>query len=548
MNNEEGQAAGPSNEFIELEPGSEWRFELEADENIAVRVHTADPIYINSSEIPRSTWYPLHRYLKSALYGPSGGRLEVSALPGSQYSSTTTSQPALVSLHLALERQRILARRHIAGSDAPAYDAPVTRGPRVMVLGPPNSGKTTVVKNLVNMALGSGMGWSPGVIGLDPSSPSNLIPGSLSLSTPVHPIPTHHLAHPLGSPPGSVAANTLSGDVSTMGWWYGHVEPSTKGMDLWMKVVDEMAGRWKERCDKDPNAMASGLIMDTSSAFAVPTLGTRKTEPKSRYSLVLHAAEAFEIETLLVIGNEKLSIDLSRLLPALNIIRLPKSSGVVDRDEPLRETEHTQIIRSYFYGEPALPKEIDILLGKMVHPDHSLSPYSFQIGWETLTILRVGEENAAPTSALPLGSARTLSRTKLSRVDPAGPAHVVRLLNTVLAVVAINKGDWTGAERKRKVKEEVEEAVKVECVKEEGAEGGGEGEGGDEGEQGEGEDEEDEDEVPYKEEIGWREVLGFIVITAIDTQRKKYTILSPSPGKLPSTVAIAGSIEWVDSA
>jgi hypothetical protein len=38
MNNEEGQAAGPSNEFIELEPGSEWRFELEPDENIAVRV------------------------------------------------------------------------------------------------------------------------------------------------------------------------------------------------------------------------------------------------------------------------------------------------------------------------------------------------------------------------------------------------------------------------------------------------------------------------------------------------------------------------------
>lgn len=24
-------------------------------------------------------------------------------------------------------------------------------------------------------------------------------------------------------------------------------------MDLWMKVVDEMAVRWKERCDKDSN-------------------------------------------------------------------------------------------------------------------------------------------------------------------------------------------------------------------------------------------------------------------------------------------------------
>jgi len=61
------------------------------------------------------------------------------------------------------------------------------------------------------------------------------------------------------------------------------------------------------------------------------------------------------------------------------------------------------------------------------------------------------------------------------------------------------------------------------------------------------EEDEDEDEVPYKEEIGWREVLGFIVITGIDLQRKKYTVLSPNPGKLPSTVALAGSIEWVDS-
>jgi polyribonucleotide 5'-hydroxyl-kinase len=41
-----------------------------------------------------------------------------------------------------------------------------------MVLGPPSSGKTTVVKNLVNMALSSGMEWSVGVAGLDPASVS----------------------------------------------------------------------------------------------------------------------------------------------------------------------------------------------------------------------------------------------------------------------------------------------------------------------------------------------------------------------------------------
>ena len=42
-----------------------------------------------------------------------------------------------------------------------------------MVLGPPSSGKTSVVKNLVNMALGSGIGWTPAIVGLDPASVSS---------------------------------------------------------------------------------------------------------------------------------------------------------------------------------------------------------------------------------------------------------------------------------------------------------------------------------------------------------------------------------------
>ena len=36
-----------------------------------------------------------------------------------------------------------------------------------MVIGPANSGKSTMVKGLLNLAIGSGMGWSPGVVGLD---------------------------------------------------------------------------------------------------------------------------------------------------------------------------------------------------------------------------------------------------------------------------------------------------------------------------------------------------------------------------------------------
>lgn len=39
-----------------------------------------------------------------------------------------------------------------------------------MVVGPASSGKTSTVKALTNMALGTGMGWTPVVVGLDPAS------------------------------------------------------------------------------------------------------------------------------------------------------------------------------------------------------------------------------------------------------------------------------------------------------------------------------------------------------------------------------------------
>lgn len=34
--------------------------------------------------------------------------------------------------------------------------------------------------------------------------------------------------------------------------------------------------------------------------------------------------------------------------------------------------------------------------------------------------------------------------------------------------------------------------------------------------------------------------------TKIDVAKRKYELLTPSPGRLPSRVAIVGSVEWVE--
>lgn len=239
-----------------------------------------------------------------------------------------------------------------------------------------------------------------------------------------------------------------------------------------------------------------------------------------------HAIEAFDIDTIIVIGHEKLHIDLSRLPLVqslkLNMIRIPKSGGAVDLDDHDRETAHLFQVRTYFYGEPPLPPQISGLVGKMVSVDFELSPYSFQIPWSRLVVLRVGEENSAPSSALPLGSSKVLSPLRLTRVDPSGPGHVVRLLNRVLALVDVKPEDRIVPAKESEVKEEVKEEkyekdgeIKQDGEGEKKGEGESEGEGEGEGEGGEGEGEaedEDDEEVPFREEIGTREVMGFIVM------------------------------------
>lgn len=125
----------------------------------------------------------------------------VSSAPSTCYDSASSTIPFITSLHLALERRRILARRanrhrksnqqqqQRGGGQPPPPHFPHSNGdphgnethndemmedaesgPRLMVLGPANAGKSTMIKNLVNLALGSGMGWAPAVVGLDPSN------------------------------------------------------------------------------------------------------------------------------------------------------------------------------------------------------------------------------------------------------------------------------------------------------------------------------------------------------------------------------------------
>jgi polyribonucleotide 5'-hydroxyl-kinase len=77
---------------------------------------------------------------------------------------------AYANLHIAFEQMRVRSLRDLRGSPVLDYGREKPIDPlRVLVLGPENSGKTTIYKLLINYAVRAGQGWSPLLINTDPA-------------------------------------------------------------------------------------------------------------------------------------------------------------------------------------------------------------------------------------------------------------------------------------------------------------------------------------------------------------------------------------------
>jgi polyribonucleotide 5'-hydroxyl-kinase len=73
------------------------------------------------------------------------------------------------NLHIALEQMRVCALSHLQGTSVPPREKSNWDPPRVLVVGPEHSGKTTVCKILTNYAVRAGQNWSPFLVNVDPS-------------------------------------------------------------------------------------------------------------------------------------------------------------------------------------------------------------------------------------------------------------------------------------------------------------------------------------------------------------------------------------------
>jgi polyribonucleotide 5'-hydroxyl-kinase len=531
-------SSGSGIRIQQLPPRSEFRFELEANERLSIRLvpTSGDANVFGAELIPGTTaerWYTFGDECKACISSFLGCQLELAGSASTEYLADDESAPPsfrpFANLHLYLEAKRIQAREWlktdlkeqngrgviktlaesslvsaadgeppiegdtgITPTDERTIYRPEGQGPRVMVLGPESSGKTSLIKFLANCALrspavcnpaaaistdvsdekgitqsGSDItGWWPSIISLDPSVGTAPLPCTISI-IPLSPIPNAALPSPspafpygittstTGSLPPSVASAHLS---NVQSFWVGkdNMRDNEKHVK---RLVDWLAQSLEKRLARDARARCSGVLIDMP--------GITTADARSRYNYIQYCVKALKVDTIVVLGHEKLNIEMGKLFgqagSGIGVIKLPKSGGVVELDQPFKQRLRALQVRYYFYGGSQAAQSVKGVGADETDEDQkpvideisstvpghaeplgklpSLSPYSTTIPFDLLEVYKVGQENMAPSSALPIGASRAVTSTQLIKLDPSNSAVDQSLiLNSVLALIQAPRG------------------------------------------------------------------------------------------------------------
>ncbi|CAI7878504.1 unnamed protein product [Closterium sp. NIES-54] len=373
----------------------------------------------------------------------------------------------------------------------------LTKVPRVLLVGPTDSGKSTLARMLLCWA--ARQQWHPTYVDLDVAHSSVTVPGAVA-ATPVE---------------APLEANARSVEEAPLVLFYGHTNPSAN-LDLYRALVTALADATDRRLGITPLGEAGGeegggegerggagreagggAAAIGAAAIGAAAIGAVPVEAAAAgmiansmgwvdgagYQLLLHSIDALRANVVLVLGQERLYSMLSEHYrskavaaaadgtpashaAAVEVVKLVRSGGAVSRASKFRQRLRQAVIKAYFYG-----------------PERQFSPHSSTASWSEYTVLRVGGGPQAPQSALPIGAARVS--------DPLRTAPVVLSRELEHHVLAVSHAK------------------------------------------------EEKDAVTGS-------IAGFICITQVDIAKGKFMFIAPSPGPLPGKILLFGSLTWVE--
>ncbi|KAF1362702.1 Clp1-domain-containing protein [Lizonia empirigonia] len=341
----------------DLPANTEYRFEVSFSRTFTVRLRSGTAEYFGTELAPSTTYS--FQGTKGAIYTWHGCKLELGGEVESDYVAEETPMMTHANLHFALEMLR----------DKSVTSNSIEAGPRVLVVGAENSGKTSLVKTLTSYAVKSGR--QPMVVNLDPRQGMLSVPGSFSAAafSSIVDIEEGWGSSPISGPSPIPVKMPLV-------YHYGLKDPEEG--KLFKPLVTRMALAVTSRLEEDKASKQAGFIIDSSGTISAGKAGV--------YENIEHIVSEFSVNVLVTIGSERLYSDLSRKFSnrpteeTVNVIRLDKSGGCVDRSEDyMKALRHSQI-REYFFG----------------HGEDALAPSSMTADYSDLNISR----RVTPASSL----------------------------------------------------------------------------------------------------------------------------------------------------
>lgn len=284
------------------------------------------------------------------------------------YIAKETPMIQYLNTHSAIQQMRVKAEER------------GTRGPITLVVGPGDVGKSTLCRILLNYAVR--LGHRPIFVDLDVGQGSISIPGTLCSL--------------LIERPASVEEGFSQ--QAPLVVHFGHKSPDFNN-ELYKICTTTLADITLDRLKEDKRTMASGIVINSC--------GWVKGQG---YQHILHAISAFKVGIILVLDQERLYNELLRDADnSVKVVFLPKSGGVVERNQQARADSRDQRIREYFYGSTS-----------------PLYPHSIDVKWSDMKVYKIGAPSL-PDSCMPLGMKAADNMTKLWPIQP-GPALLHHLL------------------------------------------------------------------------------------------------------------------------
>lgn len=324
---------------VTLHPYWEWRFKVAHDSSVSVRV-VSGSAERDGTELVLNRPYRFKGTL-SKITTLFGCELEVEGDCERQHvaeiSPDSNDAIGQLNLHFLLSNLRNDAK---TGKNFGI-------GPRILVVGPNNVGKTTLARTLAARAVK--VGSQPQVVNLDPREGMLSLPGTLTAAT----FATMMDVEGTGGWGGTPTSGPSSVPVKLpLVYYYGH-QHATDDVQLYKEVVSNLAGAVTERMSTNAEARFAGMIIDTPGVSLEGKLREKEID------VLAHIVEEFSVNMVVVLGSkdatravtERVHGERTSIGDQTNVVGLSKPDGVADKDEAwLLACQHAAI-KEYFFGD-----------------------------------------------------------------------------------------------------------------------------------------------------------------------------------------------------